>query len=145
MKLNFKKHQGLTLPEKLFMLLNTEIVKAAIPKTTFNAITFNFRDDNYNANTGGYHPVEIRVEKQPTDEAIKDHWQLMYITDFSYQGSPYPELVKEIDICFVSKRVYSLYSGWLAPRDGQELLRLFIDNFIEYHSMSTYIVTVSLD
>jgi hypothetical protein len=145
MKLNFKKHQGLTLPKELFKLLNTEMAKTAIPKAKFNAITFNFRDDDYNASTGGYHPVEIRVEKQPTDEAIKDHWQLMYITDFSYQGSPYPELVKEIDICFVSKRVYSLYSGWLAPRDGQELLRLFIDNFIEYHSMSTYIVTVSLD
>lgn len=144
MKLKFKQPQDLTLPVKLFKLLNTEIAKEEIPKTTFNAITFNFRDDNYNANTGGYHPVEIRVERQPTDEAGKEHWQLIYITDFSYQGLPYPELVKDIDVCFVSKRVYSLYSGWLEHRDGQELLKLLIDNFIEYHSMSTYSVTTSL-
>jgi hypothetical protein len=145
MKLNFKKPQGLTLPVKLFKLLNAEIVKSAIAIASHKSLTFNFRDTDYSASAGGYHPVEIRVEKQPTDDAGENYWQLIYITDFSYQGLPYPELVKDIDVCFVSKRVYSLYSGWLAHRDGQELLKLFIDNFIEYHSMSTYSVTVNLD
>jgi len=145
MKLNFKKPQGLTLPVKLFNLLNVEIARTTIPKSTFNSITFNFRDDDYSASTGGYHPVEIRVEKQPTDKAARDYWQLIYVTDFSYQGSPYPELEKEIDACFVSNRVHSLYRGWLAHHDGQELLKLFIDNFIEYYSMNTYNVTINLD
>lgn len=145
MKLNFKKPQGLTLPANLFKLLNKEIVKSAISTTALNAITFNFKDDDYSANTGGYHPVEIRVEKQPTDEAGEDYWQLIYITDFSYQGIPYPELVKEIDACFVSHRVYSLYGGWLARHDGQKLLKLFIDNFIEYHALNAYSISVSIN
>ena len=47
------------------------------------AITLNFRDPTYSADAGGFHPVEIRLEK--------DHgqWHFSYITDFCYVGSGY--------------------------------------------------------
>ncbi|AAZ28259.1 DUF2787 domain-containing protein [Colwellia psychrerythraea] len=144
MKLNFKKPQGLTLPVKLFKLLNAEIVKSAIAIASHNALTFNFRDTDYSAISGGYHPVEIRVERIGNNHK-PDYWQLVYITDFSYQGAPYPELVKEVDVCFVNQRVYSLYGGNLSNYQGQALLSLFISNFIEYHTMDTYEVSISFD
>jgi hypothetical protein len=87
MKLNFKKPQGLTLPVKLFKLLNTEIAKYTDDITSYNALTFNFRDTDYSACAGGYHPVEIRIERIGSNHK-PDYWQLVYITDFSYQGAP---------------------------------------------------------
>jgi hypothetical protein len=97
MKMNIKKPQGLTLPTKLFELINDEIVKHKVDVTSNNALTLNFRNTDYTATTGGYHPVEIRLEKIGSTPK-PDHWQLVYITDFSYQGGPQPELVTEIDI-----------------------------------------------
>ncbi|WP_076418035.1 DUF2787 family protein [Colwellia sp. UCD-KL20] len=144
MKLNLKKHQILTLPAGLFKLLNAEVRKLTTPTKRLDAITFNFMDSNYSASAGGYPPVEIRMEKVD-DNQDSDCWKLIYITDFSYQGAHYPELVKEIDVCFISSRVYTLFGDWLNKRNGNELLKLFIDNFIEYHSMGIYTVKVSFD
>jgi hypothetical protein len=132
MKLNFNKVQGFTVPVKLHTLLNRELAKVKTPELGSYALTFNFRDPNYSAEQGGYHPVELRLEKH------NDHWQFIYITDFSYSGGPYPELVKEIDVCFETKRVFSLFGGFLSQRNGRDLIKLFISNFIEYHSMNAY-------
>jgi len=132
MKLNFDKAQGFVVPAKFYSLLNFELAKAEMPNPNLCALTFNFRDPNYTADKGGYHPVELRLEKH------NELWQFIYITDFSYQGSSYPELVKEIDVCFETKRVYSLFGGWLNQRNAKELIKLFISNFIEYHAMDIY-------
>lgn len=139
MKLNFNKAQGFTLPITFYPLINDEIEKANITTTDTTNLTFNFCDDDYSAETGGYHPVEIRLEKH------KEKWGLVYITDFTYSGGPYPELIKDIDICFHTKRVFSLYNGWLNITSGKELVELFINNFIEYHSMNTYTVKISFE
>jgi hypothetical protein len=132
MKLNFNKNQGFTVTAKLLALLACELAKVEKPVGSFYALTFNFRDPNYSAENGGYHPVEIRLEKHD------DHWQFIYITDFSYRGGPYPDLVKDIDVCFETKRVYSLFGGWLNQCDAKELVKLFIANFVEYHEMNVY-------
>lgn len=139
MKLNFNKVQGFAVPEKLYQLINTELADTATPANTANAITLNFRDPGYSAETGGYHPVEIRLENK------SELWQIAYITDFSFQGSPFPELIKEIDICFITKQAFSLFCGWLQNKSAKELLSLFIDNFIEYYSMDCYQVSISVD
>lgn len=139
MKLNFNKVQGFAVPEKLFQLINTELAEITKPVNETNAITLNFRDPNYSAEAGGYHPVEIRLENK------SGLWQIAYITDFSFQGSPFPELIKEIDICFITKQVFSLFCGWLQNKSAKELLSLFIDNFIEYYSMDCYQVSISFD
>ena len=46
-----------------------------------NSVTINFRDPTYSAESGGFHPVEIRLERQ------NNTWHLCYITDFVYVGS----------------------------------------------------------
>ena len=57
-----------------------------------SGFTLNFRDSDYSAESGGYHPVEI---------AVDDCGRIRYITDFAYFGSgPYAELDKEIDFDF---------------------------------------------
>ena len=132
MKLNFNKQQCFAVPTKLYTLLNHELAQVGQPELNAYALTFNFRDPSYSAEHGGYHPVEMRLEKH------NDQWEFIYITDFSYQGSPYPELVKDIDVCFESKRAYSLYSGWSAERDAKELIKLFLTNFIAYHDTDVY-------
>jgi hypothetical protein len=139
MKLNFNEVQGLPVPVKLFEIINLSLANTSAPADDFCAVTLNFRDPDYSADTGGYHPVEISMEKQ------NGLWQLVYITDFSYQGGPFPELVKEIDVCFISKQVFNLFIGWLQNRNAKELVSLFIGNFIEYHTNDCYQVSVSFD
>ena len=137
MKLNFNKVQGFAMPVKLNALLNRELAKVKAPDTDAYAVTFNFRDTNYSAENGGYHPVELRLEKHD------GHWQFIYITDFSYSGGPYPELEKEIDVCFETKRVFCLFSGWHNHSAGKELVKLFISNFIEYQTTNAYQTKIS--
>lgn len=139
MKLNFNEVQGLPVPAKLFEIINQSLADTPASSDNFNAITLNFRDPDYSADNGGYHPVEIRMEKE------NELWQLVYITDFSYQGGSFPELVKEIDVCFLTKQVFNLFIGWLQNHNAQELLTLFISNFIEYYTNDCYQVSVNFD
>jgi len=138
MKVNFERPECFALPEAFYSMLTTELCKMRI-KTDVTAIVLNFRDKSYSADNGGFHPVEIRLSR------FNDSWQLVYLTDFAYHGCPYPELVKEIDICFTRKQVYHLYGGWLNRQAGIELIQLFISNFIEYHNMGVYDVEISTE
>ena len=139
MRLNLNKNQGLVMPESFYRLLQSELSTVIPPTDGTNAVTLNFRDNDYSAEAGGYHPVEIRLEKH------SEQWQLVYITDFSFSGGPFPELIREIDICFERQQVFHLYGGWLDQRSGKELIKLFTDNFIAYHVMEVYCLTVSFD
>ncbi|MBV7315422.1 DUF2787 domain-containing protein [Shewanella sp. NIFS-20-20] len=118
------------MPRAFYQLLEQQL-QSLTPKEA-NVITLNFRDPDYSAESGGYHPVEVRLEKQ------QDYWRLVYVTDLAYHGHPYPELVKDIDICFNSKQVYSVFSGWISQQEGQELIDLFSHNFVAYHQMGAY-------
>ena len=139
MKLTFNKSQCFSVPEKLYSILNTELAKLTEPQSNSTGITLNFRDPDYSADKGGFHPVEMRLSKH------KDLWLFEYITDFSFQGFPYPELVKEIDICYQTKQVYSLYGGCLSQQDGNELIELYLTNFISYVEMETFTVKITFD
>ena len=86
MKLTFNKSQGFTVPEQLTAILNGELTNIDNAEPGINGITFNFQDDDYSAELGGFHPVEVRVVNS------ENLWTFEYITDFSYQGA-YPELV----------------------------------------------------
>ena len=143
MNLIFDREQCFTLPDKFYQLINTELnaitQTKSPPHSNPQAIVLNFRDPHYCADGGGFHPVEIRLSKH------NDHYQLIYITDFAYHGCPYPELVKEIDVCFQAKQVYHLYGGWLGKKESDELIELFIGNFIEYHTMGVYTVEITFE
>lgn len=127
------------MPEKLYLLVNIELELVELPTSNISAITLNFRDLDYSAELGGYHPVELRLERH------KQAWQLVYITDFSFQGAPFPELTKEINICFITQRVFSSFGGWLHDRNSKELVTTFINNFIEYHEINAYQTSISFD
>lgn len=139
MKLTFNQGQRFAVPEKLTAILNGELTKIDTIEPDVNAITFNFRDDDYSADAGGFHPVEIRLVSSD------NLWQFEYITDFSFYGNPFPELVKEIDVCFLSGQIHTIYSGCLHGDSARELIDLFLTNFISYVEMNIFTVTVGFD
>ena len=136
MTLTIKRNQLPAMPDRFYQVIEKEL--ANVDTKDANAITLNFRDPDYSAEAGGFHPVEVRLEKQ------QDHWRLVYVTDFAFRGHPFPELVKDIDICFNSKQVYSLFSGWIGENESRELITLFSQNFAIYYEMDVYRVHIKL-
>ena len=139
MAIKIEQVPGLNVPESLFGVIVNAVAKAGESVGCAKALIINFRDKDYSAKAGGFHPVEVRLEKRGIG------WELIYITDFSYQGRLDSELVKEIDVCFVIKRVYHMLVGWLSEREGKELLTLFVTNFVEYYNTGCYQVTITTE
>jgi hypothetical protein len=114
-----------------------ELLEGEIKKSGINpqyGIVINFRDPGYSAESGGYHPVEVMVSKSAT---------IAYITDFSYCGGPFLELVKELDWDIMAG-----VFGYMGIRDypieqGAELYRIFQSNFISYYQSEVFQVSVS--
>ncbi|HFM2882977.1 TPA: DUF2787 family protein, partial [Escherichia coli] len=105
-------------------------------KAKITAVSLLFKDQCYSTEKGGYHPVEIRLISR------NDEWYFDYITDFSYMGVVYPELEKEIDISWSQQYVFLAYVGDLPVNAGRELFELWQSNFIQYHAMNVYTITV---
>lgn len=57
-------------------------------------------------------------------------------------GVVYPELEKEIDISWSQQYVFLAYVGDLPVNAGRELFELWQSNFIQYHAMNVYTITV---
>ncbi|ORT49520.1 hypothetical protein ST37_14080 [Vibrio sp. qd031] len=100
-----------------------------------NHITLNFRDKNYSATNGGFHPVEIALQKMEGT-----HYSILYITDFSYCGGPYPELERDVDFDIGNGMAFSRYGGWQSIREPlmAELYELWQSNFVAYVDMDAY-------
>ncbi|ELY3193317.1 DUF2787 family protein [Salmonella enterica] len=134
-----KIHQGgYSLPVKkaLIDLLFKEMGNPPPHKARIIAVSLLFKDLSYSAENGGYHPVEIRLISR------NDEWYFDYITDFSYMGVVYPELEKEIDISWSQQYVFLAHVGDLPVNAGRELFELWQSNFIQYHGMNIYTITV---
>ncbi|OZS42114.1 DUF2787 family protein [Photobacterium sanguinicancri] len=99
-----------------------------------NALTFNFRDTSYNAESGGWHPVEIRIVR------LYDQWIFDYITDFSYCGGLFPELVKEVDFNFGCGTASFLYVPETPISDSNvcDFYQVWEMNFLSYISMNVF-------
>ena len=105
-----------------------------------DAITLNFRDPDYSAEAGGYHPVEIRLTYQ------QGQWHLNYITDFSYVGSGWDtELAKDMDFDFGLGVCMTRFMPDSPLADAAELYQLFETNFIAYYQMDAYKVDTTLE
>ena len=121
----------LPISDALANIIHDEIVGAEVD--TSSGVVINFRDPDYSAETGGFHPVEI---------AVRSDGHLVYITDFSFAGSPpYAELVKELDFDF-ELEVFQQYGREYPITQAAELYALWQENFISYHGMGVYQVTV---
>ncbi len=101
-------------------------------QTDWRYVVLNFRDPDYSAQLGGFHPVEIFID---CDGIIK------YITDFSFFGPlDMAELGKDIDFDFGSNAYLSC--GYpISISEGRGLYRLWEGNFCEYYKMGVYNVS----
>lgn len=139
MTIKIEQIKGLKVPNTFIEIVTKEVALSDFYSDEAKSLTLNFRDPEYGPEIGGFHPVEVRLEKHI------NNWQFTYITDFSYLGNVYPELVKEIDICFSSKCVFYLHVGWLDHHEAKELFTLFVSNFVEYYRTGCYQVSITCD
>ena len=128
------------VPDNLRCLLQTHLDKSLAEQPELTAITLNFRDPDYSAENGGFHPVEIRLVKSGTD------WQISYITDFAYVGAGYfAELAKELDFDFGCQQyTYGLF-GNIPPDELAELFSLWAENFMQFTQMDIFTISTSFD
>ena len=120
---------SLSISPKLYSHLQLAVSNIVI-ESDVTQITINFRDTTYSASAGGYHPVEISFQK----ETLNNEWSLLYITDFCYYGSPYAELVKEIDFDFSAETFYLLNSPsmFIKRSTVRRFYRTWENNFLAY-------------
>ena len=120
-----------TLPikQELKAILEAYVANAGL--TGQDAI-ISFKDPNYSAEQGGFHPVEIYRQADGS---------IYYITDFSYQGwPPHAELVKELDFDF-GLGLFQQGGRDFPIEKGRELFKIWQQNFLAYYEMSVYRVT----
>jgi hypothetical protein len=121
------------LSPKLIAILEEEMERNGI-STNIGAI-LTFRDPNYSADKGGFHPVEI---------AVGPGGRIEYITDLAYCGRPPQcELVKELDFDF-SLGLFQHIGVEYPIRQGRDIFRLWESNFLAYHGMGVYTMSVEL-
>ncbi|MDP5459583.1 DUF2787 family protein [Alishewanella sp. SMS8] len=133
---------GLALPvsNELAQVLLKQLIPATEGLDTLTDATINFRDPEYCAESGGYHPVEVRLVWR------NSAWQIDYITSFSFVGMGWcAELAKELDFdfgqnCFEMRGYRPQVLGI-----GEEMYRLFEQNFIEYVRMEVFDVVTTVE
>ena len=119
------------LNPSLTAMLNLELQK--LNSEPDSDVILNFRDPNYSAETGGFHPVEVM---------LRATGEIAYITDFAYVGiAPYAELNKEIDFDF--SLGFFGHMGRDSPIEaGMELFQIWQDNFVSYYEMGVFQVSI---
>ncbi|MEZ8582286.1 DUF2787 family protein [Vibrio splendidus] len=65
-----------------------------------------FSNKHYSAEHGGYHPVEIALKKD-----INNKYTILGITNFSFNGYPYPTLERDFGFDFTHATVFTRHSG----------------------------------
>lgn len=123
---------ALPLIPALVELLTAEIDKAN--PGADDGLVLNFRDPDYSAEGGGYHPVEI---------ALDSEGHLLYVTDFAYVGSGWcVELAKELDFDF-SLGVFQQMGRDYPLQTGRELFGIWQQNFCAYYQSGVFEVSCS--
>ena len=118
-------YEDIALPvsEQLADVLEELLTKKSL---TGDSVTINFRDPSYDAENGGFHPVEIRLEKRG------EVCHVCYITDFAYVGiGPYAEFTKELDFDFQSGVFQNLF-GVFPIEQATEIYQIWEGNFLYY-------------
>jgi hypothetical protein len=121
----------LAVSKKLVLIIQREFEKSNIDSSA--GFILNFRDPDYSAESGGYHPIEIAVDK---------HSRIQYITEFAYFGSgPFAELDREIDFDF-SRRVFQHMGREFPIERGASLFSIWQANFCEYVERQVFEVSI---
>jgi len=133
MKIQIQQHDyALTITDQLVTIIQTELAKVNMDIS--DGVTLNFKDPDYSAEAGGYHPVEICINKEGL---------IQYVTDFAYVGSGYfAELVKELDFDF-SLGLLQQFGREFPIEQAYELFPIWQKNFCAYYQQGIFTVTVS--
>lgn len=128
-----------SLRQILINLITPELEKLNIINLP-GAVTLHFRDPDYTAERGGYHPVEISLE-------IKDReGRISYITDFCYVGQGWcAELAKSLDFDFSGGEFGSLGFPYVPITEADEIYTVWEENFLTYYRMGVFNVSVTLE
>lgn len=122
MIINYKE---LALPVSK-QLVDALVQEIGDTQASTSAVTLNFRDPDYSAETGGFHPIEIRLEKHG------GAWHFCYVTDFIYVGiGPYAELVKDLDFDFQAGVFQNLH-GMFPIEVALDIYQIWEGNFLYY-------------
>ncbi|QLK44297.1 DUF2787 domain-containing protein [Vibrio owensii] len=99
------------------------------------AITLNFHDTSYSTEAGGFHPVEIAMQKDS-----EQRWSILYITDFAYMGSYYPELERNVDFDIGNNMAFFTSVGWQAidAYGVNDFYQIWESNFLSYLEMDAF-------
>lgn len=134
MKIQFNlKNSPFKISSQLLNILNDELQKTGERPDQLDDVVFSFRDESYDSESGGFHPVEIHLVNN------KGLWCFDYITDFTYVGCGQDaELTKEIDFDFSSGIGFHLYSGDDDLNFLTELYEIWESNFISYFQSGVF-------
>ncbi|WP_194164252.1 DUF2787 family protein [Agarivorans sp. B2Z047] len=107
--------------------LEALILQSKVPQDR-NHHTLNVKDRSYTPQDGGYHPVEIRIER------INQKWTICYITEFAYIGGDYPELAIELDFNIEHNYFEQMFSTptCLDTPSVRSFYTLWESNFLSY-------------
>jgi len=129
------KHEGLALP--MSPMLTLYIADLIALYANKEAVLLNFRDPNYSADDGGYHPVEMRLENEDDD------WRFCYIKDFSFIGTgQMAELAKDLDFDF-KKGIFNNLFGIYPIEQAIEMFQIWESNFV-YYAMVQKVFTIKI-
>ena len=111
-----------------FVKMIDEVLAEKVPDAEGGTI-LNFRDPDYSAERGGFHPVEICVDANGV---------LQYVTDFAYFGRPpMVELGIELDWSF-QYGTFRQFDDFHDIAVGQSIFHLYMENFCAYHEMGVF-------
>lgn len=131
-------YEGLVLPVTKQLADELTQLMASNPLKERSEATINFRDPKYSAEAGGYHPVEIRLERKGQE------WAICYITDFGYVGYGQDvELAKALDFDFQAGMFQDI-SGYYPIETALQIYPIWEENFLTYWlDMKVFEVEVS--
>lgn len=105
------------------------------------SITLNYSNPDYTAKSGGYRPVEIRLERKQDNR-----WHICYVTEFTYIPTPFGhESTYAIDFDFSRGIGYQLGMTSEPITAYGSLFSLWQRNFCRYHSYDTYQCKISIE
>lgn len=130
-------YEGLALPVSSTLVNHLIELLKDHDLSNSRTVTINFRDPDYSAEKGGYHPVEIMLFRRG------DTWHFAYITDFKYVGQgQYVELAKDLDFDFQAGVFQTLY-GYYRIEEGLDIYPVWEENFCSYYSAKVFNCNIS--
>lgn len=130
-------YEGLALPvsKRFAKAIVDLLVQHSVSQTS---VTIHFSAPNYSAENGGFHSVEIRLEKR------NDAWHFCYVTDFAYIGNgPYAELAKDLDFDFDAGVFQNLF-GVFSIEQATDMYQIWEGNLLHYwQELNVFSISVS--